>query len=296
MPVLERIDITPSEQFVEELASQSLETNRIPDPYHYTIADSELFSPTAHCRIRDTVEDRTSHLGQLEYQAVVATEQWAARSDKGISVWVSPPSPGVYPVTKIIVSEIEYANGVKRLFNRAILFDFSDRECMVLAWNLTSFTKNKPIFTDLDQVRATPLVLDTKDRSWIEILERLIYDPKLWEGIRQGEDKVAKKKALEQARTIQKQLFFSTKPITYQEAQMAARQMIGSYPGSCPPRNSTGRTALRVFSENALTYVASSISRDPDYCRVCPICEKEINCVVKVGGSCPNCRAVKRCG
>lgn len=262
MPVLERIEITSSAQYAEELASQSLETHRIPDPFSYSLINNELFSPTKHTRITDEVKDKTSSLGALEYQAVLSIEEWAAKNDKGAIIWISPPHPGVYPVLKIIVSEIEYKNNARRLFNRAILFDFDESQCMKFAWNLTSFSQNKPVFTNLDQIRATPLILDTKDKSWIEILEGLIYDSGLWESIRQGEDRTSKNKALERARMIQKELFFSQKPIPYEEAEMAARQMMGPHRGSCPPKNTIGKTALGVFSENSLTYSGSSLEPD----------------------------------
>lgn len=307
MPVQERerLDIipnincrqhTPPEQFIEEIASRSHETRRIPDPYYYLISSNgELVSPTAHCLIKSTIQDKTSYLGQLEYQAVLATEQWAAVCNEGAIVWISPPDP--YPVAKIIVSEIVHEDGVKKLFNRAILFDFDEKTCMKLAWNLTSFSRSRPVFTDIDQVRATPLFLDTKGKSWIDILGRLIDDPVLWTMIRDGEDRILKKETLRQAAIVQKQ-WFAVPGLSYSdEAKMAVMQMLGPYPESCPPGSSVqNRTALQVFSENALTYAGSSISKNPDFCRTCPACGKEINCVVKMGGSCPKCGTVKRCG
>lgn len=290
MPVQER------EQFVEELASRSHETRRIPDPYYYLISSNgELVSPTAHCPIKSTINNKTSHPGQLEYQAVLATEQWAANSSEGAIVWISPPDP--YPVAKIIVSEIIHEDGVKKLFNRAILFDFDKEACMKLAWNLTSFSRNKPVFTDIDQIRATPLFLDTKGKSWVDTLGRLIDDPALWIMIRDGEDRILKEETLRQAAIVQKQ-WFAVPGLSYSdEAKAAVMQMLGPHPESCPPgSNVQNRTALQVFSENSLTYVGSSISKDPDFCKKCPVCRKVINCVVRIGGSCPECGAVKKCG
>lgn len=249
---------TAQPQFIEELASLSHETRGIPDPYYFEITPTgELFSPTKHTKIKDEVKDKTSHLGQLEYQALLSIEQWAVGNNEGAVVWISPPQPGTYPVSKIIVSEIEFQDGVKKLFNRAILLDFDEEKCMKLAWNLTSFSQNQPVFSNLDQVRATPLVLNSKNISWINIFENLIDDPALWTMVRNGEDREIKKETLRQAATVQKQ-FFSASTLSYAEdAIMAVRQMLGPKPGSCPPRGSQSGTAFEVFAGSSLTVGSS---------------------------------------
>ncbi len=308
MPVLvERPEITsfinawqnkPKEQVVEELASYSLETKRIPDPYHFVVAtNGELFSPTAHCKIKDTVEDRTSHLGQLEYQAVISIEQWAAGSNEGAVAWVSPPYSGVYPTSKIIISEIEYQNGNKRLFNRAIVLDFDEKKCLEFVKQLVQYSQDRPMLTHLDQIRSTPIILNTRGLSWINILQELIDDPVLWESVRNGEDLRAKKETLRQAARVQKDFFTTTRPYTLpsDETRTAVLQILGSRGGSCPVRL-TKRTAFQTFSEGSLIIGGGLRSKDPDFCKVCPICEREINCVVRAGGNCPKCGAVKRCG
>lgn len=255
----------PQEQVAEELASYSLETKRIPDPYYFTVsANGELFSPTAHCRIKDTVEDKTGPLGQLEYQAVLAIEQWAASSNDGAVVWVSPPHPGVYPTSKIIISEIEQKNGEKRLFNRAVILDFNGKECLEFAQNLAKMSQNRPLLQHLDQVRATPFILNTHGNSWIYILQELIDDPALWQSIRNGDDQSAKKEAIRQAGMVQKRLFTVSEPISSypsREDQMAVIQMLGSKPGSCPVVFKS--TAFTVFVGSSLT-IGSSLSLESD--------------------------------
>lgn len=288
---------TAPAQFAELLASLSQETHRIPDPYTYSItAKGELFSPTAKCLIKETIDDKTSPLGQLEYQAVLAIEQWAVSNETGASIWISPPKKGVYPTSKIIVQEIEYEKGVKKIFNRAIVLDFNEEQCMQFAWNLTNYSRNKPIFRNSDEIRAIPLVLDTQNKSWIDILEKLIDAPKVWRMIRNGEDRKLKKEALRRAVMVQKQFFTDPRLSYSNEARMAVMQMLGPKSGSCPPRTGLqNKTAFQVFSENALTYVGST-SKDPDFCKFCPVCGEQIKCIVRVGGSCPSCKAVKRCG
>lgn len=285
-------------QVVEELASYSLETKRIPDPYYYLITQNgELYSPTAHCRIRDSVEDKTGPLGSLEYRAVVLIEQWAAGNQEGAAIWVSPPYPGVYPVSKIIISQIEYLDGVKRLFNRAIILDYDEKKCLEFAQNLAQLSQNRPEFSNLDSVRAAPLIFKTHGDSWAFVLQELIDDPPLWESIKNGQDKEAKKEAVRQATIVQKGLFVDFAPRSiFEEAKTVMQQMLGNKPGSCPVLfNSLKRTAFSIFSENSLTFKGSG-SKDPDFCKVCPVCGGEINCVVRTGGSCPKCGATKRCG
>ncbi len=290
----------PQEQVVEELASYSLETKGIPDPYYFTVsANGELFSPTAQCRIKDIVEDKTGPLGKLEYQAVLAIEQWAANSNDGSVVWVSPPHPGVYPTSKIIISEIEQNKGEKRLFNRAVKLDFDEKECLEFAQNLANMSQNRPLLQHLDQIRSTPFILNTHGNSWMYILQELIDDPALWQSIRNGEDQRAKKEALRQAVMVQKRLFTAPESIpsySLQEDQMAVIQMLGPKSGSCPVLFSAGagKTAFETFSGSSLTF-GGSTSKDKDYCNKCGACGEVIKCIVKRGGSCPKCKAVRKC-
>lgn len=287
----------PGEQIAEELASYSLETKGIPDPYYFTVsANGELFSPTAHCRIKDKVEDKTGPLGQLEYQAVLSIEQWAASSNEGSAVWVSPPYPGFYPKSKIIISEIEQKNGEKRLFNRAVRLDFDEKECLEFAQNLAQLSQNRPLLQCLDQVRATPFILNTHGNSWIYILQELIDDPALWQSIRNGEDQSAKKEAVRQAVIVQKELFTVSRLIYSDDAKVAITQMLGPGSGSCPVLFSTGagKTAFQTFSESAVTFTGST-SKDPDFCIHCGACGEKINCVVRRGEKCPKCPAIRKC-
>ncbi|OGE65088.1 hypothetical protein A3I48_01395 [Candidatus Daviesbacteria bacterium RIFCSPLOWO2_02_FULL_36_7] len=254
-------------QFAEELASLSLETKRIADPYSYSItSDGELFSPTDHCLVKNTVDDKTSHLGKLEYEAVVALEEWAAKSKEGVGIWISSPYPGVYNKAAIVISEIEYQNGSKTLFNRKIVLDsFDEEKCMKLAWNLTGFSRNKPIFRNSDEIRAEILILDSQGKPWVDILEKLIDAPKVWTMIRNGEDKQYKKEALRQATMVQKQFFTDPRLSYSDEARMAVMQMLGSESGSCPPRSgSRGRTAFQTVAGSSLTIGSSGSFAESD--------------------------------
>jgi len=150
-------------------------------------------------------------------------------------------------------------------------------------------------------------VLDTNNKTWIEIMEQVIPDQVLWDSVRRGDEMRAKQEALAEAERI----FKNYRP-TYittiatpssgddENMQRAIFGMLGDKQGSCPIRLasvlSKGQTALQVFSENSLIIGGTLNSKDPDYCISCPACGEAINCVVKTGGSCPKCGAIKKCG
>ncbi|MBI2315438.1 hypothetical protein HYU93_05300 [Candidatus Daviesbacteria bacterium] len=295
---------TSATQFVEFLASLSQETHRIPDPYSYSVtSDGELFSPVGQCLVKDTIDDKISPLGQLEYQAVLAIEQWAANNKEGVSVWISPPKQGVYSASKIIVQEIEYEEGIKKIFNRAIVLDFDEKQCMKLAWNLTSFSSNKPIFRNSDEIRATPLILNTQKKPWIDILEKLIDASTIWTMIRSGEDKQFKKEALRQAAIVQKQFFTDQRLSHSDQAKVAVIQMLGSGSASCPPRSgSRVGTAFQSVAGSAVTissrgFVESDSKGERTF--PCPACghinERPYEGYVEScqNSNCPNPKAVR---
>ncbi|MBI3103488.1 hypothetical protein HYZ05_00950 [Candidatus Daviesbacteria bacterium] len=286
-------------QKAEEHASRVLETHRIPDPYYFLIdQDGDLFSPSAHLKVREKI-DTSTRVGMLEAQAFQETSHWASGAEAGASAWVSPP--GHYPVSKIIISEIEKVNGVKRIFNRAIVLDINESECLDLGRRLSAYSLNQPFLTYSDQLRSTPIILDTKEKNWLEIMEEVMPDSFLWESIRRGDEVIAKQAALAEAERIFAKYRVPGRDhndyADNREMQRDMQSMLGDKPESCPPRLSSGagQTAFQVFSENALTF-SSSANKDPDFCEVCPACEEIINCVVKTGSSCPKCGAVKRCG
>ncbi len=295
---LEREQLSPFySQKAEEHASRVLETHRIPDPYYFLVdRDGDLFSPSARVKVR-TVTDTSSKVGILESEAVEAIAKWANNADSGAIVWLSPPSPGIYPVSKVIVSEIEEAGGIKRIFNRAVVLDIDEQECLRLGRELSQYSTNRPFLQHLDQLRSTPMVLDTKSRTWIEIMEEVIPNTTLWESVRRGDEILAKQKVLAKAESIITKYSGSISFNNY-ERDREMQGMLGNKPESCPPKSLSngGKTAFQIFSENSLTIGGGLNSKDPDFCISCPACGEQIRCVVKTGGSCPKCGAIKRCG
>lgn len=271
-----RVDRPP----VEELASRIQETHRYPDPYYFLIdQDGDLFSPSHNLKVIDII-NTDYEVGQLEREAFVAISSWSRRETKGAVAWISPPNP--YPVSKVIVSEIEFVNGIKRLFNRALVLDIDGRECLELGRNLARFSLNQPFLTSSEDLRATPIILDTT-RDWINILAEFITDTSQIEAIRTGRDIITKKAALAQA-GVYYSADLGSRP-------MMMREMLGDRAESCPPQ-----TAFQVFSGNALSIgTGSLLMKDKDYCIRCGACGQEIRCVVRRGQKCPKCPAVRKC-
>lgn len=305
--LVERLEITPfintwkdkpQEQVVEELASLSLETKRIPDPYYFLMdQDGDLFSPSAHTKVKNSIISET-RIGRLEAQAFDSISAWFKANDLGTMAWISPPAD-VYPVSKIIISSIEKRNDRKRLFNRSVLFEWDEKECLKFAQNLSEMSQNRPLLTHLDQVRSTPLILDRDSRFWMYILQELIDDPKLWESIRTGEDQLAKQEALVQAQSVYRDLFRVKHWLVdgFKEAETKILQMLGTKPSSCPVLLKS--TAFQIFSQNSLTLGSVNFSDIDQYGSLefdCPKCKrKNQRPYGKLVPNCQHCQADVSC-
>lgn len=267
----------PKAQVVEEIASVSLETKRIPDFYVYSITPSgELFSPGAGCKVKDAT--LTENLvGELELQAVNKTENWVRGNRGGAIVWISPPAEGFYTSSKVTVSQIGEQDGVEVLFNWAKILDIDEERCQKLARDLAEFSTNRPFLSSINQIRSTPIILNTRSNYWTYILEELIPDLNL-EIIRSGEARKLKEEALLEARKIYEEIFIDTGWVDIEKMvrEIFKRGMIGEHSSSCPN--------LHMFTE-----------RSQYFCKKCPICNTEINCVVRPGERCPSCQSLREC-
>ncbi len=240
-------------QAAEEHASRVLETHRVPDPYYFLIdQDGDLFSPSALLKVKRSIST-TLRVGVLEAQALGVISKWARDEQAGAIAWLSPPEEGIYPVSKVIISEIERVNGVKRILNRAIVLDIDGEECLDLGQRLSGYSTNRPFLTHLDQLRSTPIIMDTKNKTWIEIMEEVMPSSFLWKSVRRGDEVVAKQEALAQAQAILTKYSQSSGFNDY-DRDREMQKMLGDKPESCPPRASSGmgQTAFQVFSSHSM--------------------------------------------
>ena len=237
----------PYRSQVEELASRIQETHRNPDPYYFLIdQDGDLFSPSHHLKVKNII--RTDHpVGARENQACQYIAKWASLERSGAIAWVSPPHPDLYPVSKMIVSEIEYVDGVKRLFNRAIVLDIDARQCLELGQRLASFSTHQPFLTSSEDLRATPIVLDITRNSLQSILQTVIADSRQIEMVTSGKDILTKQLALAEAGRVYLADDYAR--------PMLVKGVLGDRAESCPPRSlsTTGeQTAFQLSSAHSM--------------------------------------------
>lgn len=276
----------PKEQVIEEFASYCLETKRIPDPYYFIMApEGKLFSPSKKALVKESIETET-RVGKLEYQAFRLIENHIRENDSGVIVWISPPSPGRYPVSKVIVSEILKEGKVKVLFNRAVVLDISGEDCLMLASALSLAGGRSTVFFNPDDLRACPIILKHPNNAhWTHVLGEFIDLPDVWESIRNGRDLEIKKDTLLLARKLIEEWFGGDNPPNEEGFAKKGYEMnlLGASPVSCPPI--LGKTsAFGIFFENARLLFESSFP--------CPKCDHPIPSGKGII-ICPHCGAKK---
>lgn len=228
----------PEQQSAEEIASLSLESNHLPDRYHYQVRNGKLFSPSAHIEVRDSVRGENKIAG-LERQAIDSTCEWANHNDEGVAVWISPPDARFYPTTKIIVNEIVGKGEEKIVLNRAIILDVNaEEECLQIAHDLSKFSTSHPLrssLNPLDQIRGGLFILRQSSLHWTRLLEEVIPDLNL-EIVRTDEDRCIKEKMVAQAHQLyRKHLtedgYLNAAALAEEATRMG---MLGSFVSSCP--------------------------------------------------------------
>ncbi|MEK7498176.1 MAG: hypothetical protein AAB656_04650 [Patescibacteria group bacterium] len=212
----------PQSQVAEELASLSMETKRIPDPYYFEYnLEGKLISPETGKLAEKSIE-KMSPLGRVEYEGFLLVEDLGWKNKSGTIIWVSPPHLLRSNFTKVVVTEI----GDRSLFNRAILLDMNEEE------SLEFMNKLNPdfIYRSSTEIRGLPVYLPDNSFEW-----NIFSDYRQVEMIVNGEDIKEKQEALKWGRLIAHDI---------SNVVQISKQIgiFGSYDTSCPP------TAFQVFS------------------------------------------------
>lgn len=167
---------------IEFDASFSLETNRIPDFYHYSFAGGKLYSPVTHTPVENEILRRDS-VEEAEFQAFRKIQTWAGRRDEGMVIWISPKDPGRHKDSKVVFSEIVYDADFKKLLqNRGVCLGWDSADCFAFARTL-GFSEG--------ELRTNPIFLELSV-SVANILEP--YDPRQAKLIRENEDILIKER------------------------------------------------------------------------------------------------------
>ena len=272
----------PKLQVVEEIASYSLETKKIPDPYFFIIGDKgKLISPMTGIPVEKSVE-KISVVGRKEFEALLKIQDWSAvKTDNEVAVWISPPFKNKYPTSKVIVSE--KVNDTM-LFNRAILLDLDEAECLNLACQLTSLNESSFTFVSHEELRGQPIFLKPpEETSWSQLLEKAIDSPETWKLINTQQDIREKEKALTSAEVIYSELFETAGSMGIENAfeKAVLLDTFGDHAVSCPPSSTS--TAFETFYKNSLHVEGGK------YVKNCGKCGKKIEKVIHAGHRCSKC-------
>lgn len=283
-------------QVVEEIASWVAETQGIPDLYYFQAdRDGDIYSPAAKRKVSEAIL-REGYIGSVEGQTFDRLNEWFKRNEQGVAVWISPIYKGVYPDLKIVISEIEKRGSEKLLSNRAIIFDYNEQQGLNFAKALAQFSLNKPTFTTNEQVRSTPVILDTSDAHWTDILQNLTGCSEIWEMIRREDDKKAKASMLANADVWYEKQFGSDRWVANKPnlANNILLSMLGTRPTSCPELLKRGRvdslgnlTPFQFFFESS-----TLLKKYPDF--PCP--NESCDQIIESGKGieeCPKCHAKK---
>lgn len=256
----------PPLQLDEEVASDSHETRRIPDPYVFIAQGSQLQTPSGE--VVENSIDKDSYLGRLELKAFQRIQEWSILNDSGVAVWFSPPYPGRYPVSKIIMSEISESDGTKVLFNRGVVLD-RDADTLV---RLANGLVGEDYFTEPEVLRETP-VFPNQDEfgRWFEDLTTYTSQVEM---IKSNRDILIKSDTYVQISQLR-----STYPVyernrAYEDLRRVAdsQGLIGEYVGSCPTLAMTG---LSTPFEKFLNH-SSPMGEKRILCCTCPFCNKQV--------------------
>lgn len=172
-------------QDVEFKASLSLETQRIPDPYHYYFKEGKLYSPITKAPVEDSITI-DNPMEEAESAAFQKIQKWFSECEEGSVVWISPSNSRDVS-TKIIISEIVDTSLNKRLRNRAVCLDLNHEECLLLAKKI-GLTDN---ISD-SELASYPLFPHLSSQELVRVLEE--YTPRQADLIRSGEDFLIKER------------------------------------------------------------------------------------------------------
>ncbi len=224
-----------------ELASIKLENQRIPDPYDFLIdlKTSKLKDLFTNRNIEDFI-DTTGYLGEIENIAFQKIQNWAVDTQSGVCLWISPPFYGVYPTSKIIVSEIVETSENKRLTNRAIILDWNAQEVYSKSMNLYFLQENgQPTPKDIEEIRAKPIFIQPDNYERLSQFLNYYLTTVTLEYIESGED-------IKRQKELFDKYYGSINANGLSETQIL--QLVDVMASSCPPSLMRNRmTAFRVM-------------------------------------------------
>ncbi|MDO8639183.1 MAG: hypothetical protein Q7R43_06415 [Candidatus Daviesbacteria bacterium] len=266
------------EQIALELASINFETHHNSDSYHFLVGENDFISPETGKLIRPEIKEDTfvQKKEKIVYENLYF---WAKDNESGLSAWVSPPTEGLFPSTKIILHEIVKRGREKFVLNRAILADIKAEEAVDIANIFTAVSVNpEEVYLDPEKVRSKLFVIK-EGMSVIDLLNLFVEDPELIEQIKSGQDISGRTEILQKAKEYSARIRAGTSSADLYR-DMINDSFIGGYNISCP-------TTAPSFSE----YSAGHSIIFSEYKRVenCGKCGVTIGKLIRKGYHCKSC-------
>jgi hypothetical protein len=242
-------------QDIEFKASLTLETYRIPDPYHYYSRKGKLYSPITRQPVENSITTNDA-VEEAELIAFQEIQRWFAENEEGVAIWISPASHRDESA-KIIISQIVFDGDlVKKLLNRSVCLDLDTEECLRLAKRIAGVSVGST-----DELRRCPLFLDEEQSQKLALIIKG-YSP-------------------EQARLIKTEEDFRIKEALKAKIALGHPAPIGPYRPSC---NRGSRSAFGVMFGDSLNISEAFFD--------CPKCHRAIPSGKGIT-VCPHCGARK---
>lgn len=266
------------EQIALELASVNFETHHNSDSYHFLVGENDFISPETGKLIRPEIKEDTlvRKKEKIIYENLYS---WAKENESGLSAWVSPPTEGLFPGTKIILHEIVKKGREKYVLNRAILADIDAQKAIDIANIFSTHSLNsKEKYIDPEKVRSKLFTIK-EGMSVIDLLNLFVDDPELLEQIKSGQDILGRVEILQKAREYGAKMKNGASPVNLYN-NMVSDGFIGSYDISCP----TGGTFSGYIMGGH-----SIVSGEYKHVKNCGKCGVYIDKLIKKGYKCSSC-------
>ncbi len=149
--------LTNYSQLVQEAASYSHETRRIPDPYIFTFdkLSGKLVLPQNGSPVENYIRLETP-TDYLELDGFRRIQELIPQNDNRFIIWISPPSQeDKYQNTKIVlIDNIAETPSEISVLNRAIILKWENEQVLDFAFQLTGFSGNT------DTLRSNAFLLE----------------------------------------------------------------------------------------------------------------------------------------
>ncbi len=248
-------------RILTELISLHNETNRKPDRYLLEIINGELIDPLTRRPVKEFI-DTTSYLGKIEADIAVELGKRGEKNEGELAVWITPPYPGIYPSSKIIIHRLVFTGEGRKVWDSvAVLFEAEEKEIL----NLIPDPKIKT----LEDLRKKLFVFKNGEEALFKIQSKL--ETCLTRCSSEEEELFLR------AKYFRQMIMSNVSPFLIAKA-MGKVGFLGVHAISCGP------TFSQLFTPVSIT--------EGKFVVKCGNCGAPINAVISKGYLCPNCGGI----